>query len=292
MSWALPTAHSSFLAPPLFGTALPSHYFMCSSSLFPWSCLFLVNETIHPAPDHMQIQVQALMLRKVNSSGKGTVLFDELQQPQDFIRSTHTLAFHSLWDSYGERHLLSLDWSKQMKLLTTSHWINFFPYSFSFLPASNTHPPSQAAEHMQSMLLHITFTLPSQYIYIFFTYIPSILLKISFFYRKATCFLTSPKTKSSKSRSIAEGHTPTWWPKDTGKMLGSRWMSSNLISVVFGSVPWNELLVYKGLGKKISMECKENFNRQSAHTTVALPRKWLSASVLFKSFLCCCFSLL
>lgn len=99
---------------------------MCSSSLFPWSCLFLVNETIHPAPDHMQIQVQAFTLRKGNSSGKGIVLSDELQQPQDFIRSTHTLAFHSLWDSYGERHLLSLDWSKQMKLLTTSHWINFF----------------------------------------------------------------------------------------------------------------------------------------------------------------------
>lgn len=223
----------------------------------------------------MQIQVQAFTLRKGNSSGKGIVLFDELQQPQDFIRSTHTLAFHSLWDSYGERHLLSLDWSKQMKLLTTSHWINFFSL---FLQAFYLLPTHILQARLLSTCKACCFTslsLSQANISFLLTFLLYCWKSASSTERQHV-FFTSPKTKSSKSRSIAEGHTPTWWPKDTRKMFGSRWMSSNLISVVFGSVPWNELLVYKGLGKKISMECKENFNRQSAHTTVALPRKWLS----------------
>lgn len=166
---------------------------MCSSSLFPWSCLFLVNETIHPAPDHMQIQVQAFTLRKGNSSGKGIVLFDELQQPQDFIRSTHTLAFHSLWDSYGERHLLSLDWSKQMKLLTTSHWINFFSL---FLQAFYLLPTHILQARLLSTCKACCFTslsLSQANFFFFFTYVPSLLLKISFFYRKATCFFYQSK---------------------------------------------------------------------------------------------------
>lgn len=94
-----------------------------------------------------------------------------------------------------------------MKLLTTSHLIGltFFSYPFSFLPFY-TRPPSQAAEHMQSMLLHnITFILPSQifYLYSFSTDENQLL-------QKGNTVFGLVKKKSSKIKKIVEGHTLTW----------------------------------------------------------------------------------